>query len=124
MVISPLILKIQFLILFILFYPLRVLAINNTNKESSDMSTRSIAKIVTANEQAEGAGARVRRSIGIMNQRNFDPFLMFDHFSSAGTNGFPEHPHRGQETILRCQLPMLTVLQLLGCNCGSICQII
>ena len=87
------------LILFILFYPLRVLAINNTNKESLDMSTRSIAKIVTANEQAEGAGARVRRSIGIMNQRNFDPFLMFDHFSSAGTNGFPEHPHRGQETI-------------------------
>ena len=56
------------LILFILFYPLRVLAINNTNKESLDMSTRSIAKIVTANEQAEGAGARVRRSIGIMNQ--------------------------------------------------------
>lgn len=99
MVISPLILKIQFLILFILFYPLRVLSINNTNKESLDMSTRSIAKIVTANEQAEGAGARVRRSIGIMNQRNFDPFLMFDHFSSAGTNGFPEHPHRGQETI-------------------------
>lgn len=71
MVISPLILKIQFLILFILFYPLRVLAINNTNKESSDMSTRSIAKIVTANEQAEGAGARVRRSIGIMNQKKF-----------------------------------------------------
>ena len=68
------------MILFILFYPLRVLAINNTNKESLDMSTRSIAKIVTANEQAEGAGARVRRSIGIMNQRNFDPFLMFDHF--------------------------------------------
>ena len=24
---------------------------------------------------------------------------MFDHFSSSGTNGFPEHPHRGQETI-------------------------
>ncbi|EMG47859.1 hypothetical protein G210_1691 [Candida maltosa Xu316] len=63
------------------------------------MSLRTVAKIVTAHEQAEGAGARVRRSIGIMNQRNFDPFLMFDHFSSSGTNGFPEHPHRGQETI-------------------------
>ncbi|RCK60900.1 Pirin [Candida viswanathii] len=63
------------------------------------MSARSIAKIVTARQQAEGVGARVRRSIGIFNQREFNPFLMFDHFSSSGTNGFPEHPHRGQETI-------------------------
>ncbi|EGW35314.1 pirin-like protein Prn4 [Spathaspora passalidarum NRRL Y-27907] len=63
------------------------------------MNARNIAKIVVGRQQAEGAGATVRRSIGIMNQRKFNPFLMFDHFSSSGTNGFPEHPHRGQETI-------------------------
>ncbi|QYT01104.1 hypothetical protein H0G86_008155 [Trichoderma simmonsii] len=59
---------------------------------------RAIAKVVHAIEQAEGAGARVRRSIGTRSQRNFSPFLMLDHFSSAA-GGFPDHPHRGQETI-------------------------
>ncbi|KAJ4858835.1 pirin domain-containing protein [Trichoderma breve] len=58
---------------------------------------RAIAKVVRAIEQAEGAGARVRRSIGTRSQRNFSPFLMLDHFST--TAGFPDHPHRGQETI-------------------------
>ncbi|EHK24726.1 uncharacterized protein TRIVIDRAFT_215660 [Trichoderma virens Gv29-8] len=58
---------------------------------------RTIAKVVRAIEQAEGAGARVRRSIGTRSQRNFSPFLMLDHFST--TAGFPDHPHRGQETI-------------------------
>ncbi|KAM0465210.1 hypothetical protein ACHAPV_002206 [Trichoderma viride] len=58
---------------------------------------RAVAKVVRAIEQAEGAGARVRRSIGTRQQRNFSPFLMLDHF--ATTAGFPDHPHRGQETI-------------------------
>lgn len=70
------------------------------NSTESDMAlARRIAKIVTAREQAEGAGARVRRSIGTINQRTFSPFLLFDHFISSDSNGFPEHPHRGQETI-------------------------
>ncbi|KAH6610283.1 pirin iron-binding nuclear [Trichoderma cornu-damae] len=56
-----------------------------------------VAKIVRAIEQSEGAGARVRRSIGTRSQRYFSPFLMLDHF--ATTAGFPDHPHRGQETI-------------------------
>ncbi|EMG47837.1 Pirin-like-family protein, putative [Candida maltosa Xu316] len=67
------------------------------------MSTpRSISKVITARQQAEGVGARVRRSIGTMNQRSFNPFLMFDCFSSIGEKRmgkFPEHPHQGQETI-------------------------
>lgn len=63
------------------------------------MSLRTIKNIFGAIEQSEGAGARVRRSIGNMNMHKFNPFLLFDHFSSTGTNGFPEHPHLGQETI-------------------------
>ncbi|KAG7195292.1 uncharacterized protein KQ657_003818 [Scheffersomyces spartinae] len=60
---------------------------------------RKIELIVTAREQDEGVGARVRRSIGTQARRNFYPFLLFDHFSGNNANGFPEHPHRGQETI-------------------------
>ncbi|KAI8630730.1 RmlC-like cupin domain-containing protein [Xylariaceae sp. FL1651] len=60
---------------------------------------RAIHKVFLAVEQAEGAGARVRRSIGTPQLRNFSPFLMLDHFSIKPGAGFPDHPHRGQETI-------------------------
>ncbi|KAK0045357.1 pirin [Biomphalaria pfeifferi] len=50
-------------------------------------------------EQSEGAGARVRRSIGRSELRNFDPFLMLDEFSVKAPAGFPDHPHRGFETV-------------------------
>ncbi|KAI0479339.1 RmlC-like cupin domain-containing protein [Xylariaceae sp. FL0804] len=61
--------------------------------------SRAISKVFLAVEQAEGAGARVRRSIGTPQLRNFSPFLMLDHFSIKPGAGFPDHPHRGQETI-------------------------
>ncbi|PHH76802.1 hypothetical protein CDD82_3792 [Ophiocordyceps australis] len=60
---------------------------------------RTISKVLLAVEQAEGAGARVRRSIGTSRVPNFSPFLMLDHFSIKPGAGFPDHPHRGQETI-------------------------
>ncbi|KAK0634812.1 RmlC-like cupin domain-containing protein [Bombardia bombarda] len=60
---------------------------------------RTIRKVFLAIEQAEGAGARVRRSVGTPALRNFSPFLMLDHFSIKPGAGFPDHPHRGQETI-------------------------
>ena len=60
---------------------------------------RTIKAIIPGVEQAKGVGATVRRSIGNMRMRNFTPFLLFDHFSSNGVGGFPEHPHLGQETI-------------------------
>jgi redox-sensitive bicupin YhaK (pirin superfamily) len=68
--------------------------------KSDEMAvSRAIAKVVLAVEQAEGAGARVRRSIGTPSIRNLSPFLMLDHFSIKPGAGFPDHPHRGQETI-------------------------
>lgn len=60
---------------------------------------RNVSAAHFASEQAEGAGARVRRSIGTRNVRNFTPFLMLDHFFVGPDAGFPDHPHRGQETI-------------------------
>lgn len=60
---------------------------------------RAVVKSFPAIEQAEGVGARVRRSVGTMNMRNFTPFLMLDHFNVSPEAGFPDHPHRGQETI-------------------------
>ncbi|KAK3186931.1 RNA pol II transcription cofactor [Lecanicillium sp. MT-2017a] len=60
---------------------------------------RTIRKVFLAAETAEGVGATVRRSIGTPHLRNFTPFLMLDHFSVKPGAGFPDHPHRGQETI-------------------------
>lgn len=66
---------------------------------ATEMSVpRAIRKVFLAVEQSEGAGARVRRSIGTPQLRNFSPFLMLDHFSIKPGAGFPDHPHRGQET--------------------------
>lgn len=60
---------------------------------------RSIGKVIYATERAEGAGAVVRRSIGVKGMHNFTPFLMLDHFKVSPKAGFPDHPHRGQETV-------------------------
>lgn len=65
----------------------------------SEMIPRAIRMAFLAVEQAEGAGARVRRSIGTAKLRNLSPFLMLDHFTIGPGAGFPDHPHRGQETI-------------------------
>jgi hypothetical protein len=61
--------------------------------------SRSADKIVLSKAQREGVGATVRRSIGNRELRNFDPFLLLDEFDVSKPAGFPDHPHRGFETV-------------------------
>jgi len=79
------------------------LASNNQDLEegySYKMSApRKVKQTVFSVEQGEGAGARVRRSIGRPELRNFDPFLMLDEGRVKRPAGFPDHPHRGFETV-------------------------
>ena len=47
----------------------------------------------------EGDGATVKRLMPVGGLRNFDPFVLMDHFTLEKGMGFPTHPHRGFEGI-------------------------
>src|SRR5689334_10396670 len=67
------------------------------------MTTRTIHRIIKSIPASDGAGVKLRRSLGQSNFARLDPFLMLDEFSSDDAAdyiaGFPAHPHRGFETV-------------------------
>jgi redox-sensitive bicupin YhaK (pirin superfamily) len=67
------------------------------------MQVRQPTQIVTAMATQEGAGVTVHRALGTPLLEDVDPFLMLDEFKNDDPKrymaGFPDHPHRGMETV-------------------------
>ena len=73
------------------------------NPTLSVMNKRSLTRLIPGRDTSDGAGVRLRRSIGGAPSLRLDPFLMLDEFGTDNPNdyiaGFPPHPHRGFETV-------------------------
>ncbi len=66
-------------------------------------STRSVVQTLPGMPTTDGAGVQLMRVIGQPALRHLDPFVLLDRIHSDDPNGyirgFPDHPHRGFETV-------------------------
>jgi redox-sensitive bicupin YhaK (pirin superfamily) len=73
------------------------------SRKSSTLAARGVSLIVPSQPTKDGAGVSLRRALGHHALPHLDPFLMLDEFQSDDPNdylaGFPDHPHRGFETV-------------------------
>lgn len=75
----------------------------NQQTDSPITRPRGVDRLVTGRATSDGAGVKLTRMLTQDLQRRLDPFLMLDAFLSDNPDdyigGFPDHPHRGFETV-------------------------
>lgn len=81
----------------------RTLATIPAAAAESVQRSRTVDRVVRGIATSDGAGVKLTRVLTQNLQRRLDPFLMLDAFGTDSKDdyigGFPDHPHRGFETI-------------------------
>jgi redox-sensitive bicupin YhaK (pirin superfamily) len=68
------------------------------------LQPRSVRTTIPAQRTTEGGGVVIRRAFPTQRLEDLDPFLLLDHlgpteYAPGNSTGFPDHPHRGFETV-------------------------
>jgi redox-sensitive bicupin YhaK (pirin superfamily) len=75
----------------------------NTDTGPRTATARAVARVLQGLPASDGAGVKLTRVIGQPQLDRLDPFLLLDEFRSDSSadyiGGFPDHPHRGFETV-------------------------
>jgi redox-sensitive bicupin YhaK (pirin superfamily) len=65
--------------------------------------TRQLAAVINGQNTSDGAGVKLKRIVSQQQKNALDPFILLDEFGSDEPTdyigGFPDHPHRGFETV-------------------------